>query len=400
MDIPLNYHLSSQIGALRRTVSDFKNNRLLKMDVNDITIEEVCSKKDPVFLKRYFLAKRELLKKEYKVKLFKTLIELVGEEKAFPFLEELADKDEYYFDVDSMAEEFKQIIPFIRVKQIRSLSEYSVDDLEREKDVKYVEFESEKTSEYMIYSRNEYIRIRNAFDDLLKDVPIAKKGDAKSEYEVYKILNDRISEKVKYHKGSSSKEIREERSLLALPNGQGVCLGKSRVLQYACMERNVDTHVIFGFIRDKRTDRLLRKLLEISAPNDGSAFEEHQKPDVNNLKIKLLPNTRMKYYERNRGGHAWTQTKIGGEWFNGDITNLNKKRCLLFSDDEFNKFGVSYFYENNSFADPHQPCQNSFAKQYQDLIKYINRKYDRRIISLSAIKRVIDLYRANKSRDK
>lgn len=187
--------------------------------------------------------------------------------------------------------------------EIKDTSELSIELLEVFPEITSVIFNNsndKENKEYLKYTREEYLEVKSVMNKLLAGVEKPKNGNFESEFQVFCEVASRLSNFIEYdyeardeiYKMRNGEEcdqekIRKSQNLIGglVANGSArnktVCAGYSRILMNALAEVGIDCKVVSGY----------------RASDYG-------------------------------GGHAWNQVKIGGQWFNFDLTWKRDEICI------------------------------------------------------------------------
>ena len=197
-----------------------------------------------------------------------------------------------------------------RFVQIEDISKISLEDLKKLPQNSII-----KTDEVVrnLYYKEEYIRVKQAMDEILDGIARPTKGNKKEELAATLELIKRLAMHISYDKFAISEEGKKDNKLQimcrnlygGLVNGQAVCLGYANILRSALKCLGIESAVILG----------------------------------NGIK--------------NLGGHAWNQVKIGEQWYNIDLTEERNEivrqgqalPSILKSDNEF-EYHTKIFKEN------------------------------------------------------
>ena len=197
-----------------------------------------------------------------------------------------------------------------RFVQIEDISKISLEDLKKLPQNSII-----KTDEVVrnLYYKEEYIRVKQAMDEILDGIARPTKGNKKEELAATLELIKRLAMHISYDKFAISEEGKKDNKLQimcrnlygGLVNGQAVCLGYANILRSALKCLGIESAVILG----------------------------------NGIK--------------NLGGHAWNQVKIGEQWYNIDLTEERNEivrqgqalPSILKSDNEF-EYHTKMFKEN------------------------------------------------------
>ncbi len=323
-------------------------------------------------IKKYYCAHKDYMSTEQKVYMLRAM------SNPSVFIDELIESGENYFVVSR----FKTI----NSQTIKKFSEISIEDLEKEQDVEYYSVESEDGYHYDIYSRKEIIEMRKGFEELFGDIPKAEPGNAKSEYEVFKMVFSRMAKNIKYDYysvtslGEKNYALLERRSNMygGLVDRHDVCSGKAKILKLALNEKGVKCDCNHGFLRSKALNNIIIKTYKL-----GTKEKEEKKLDyyaVEDIYRKEEDGFIRKRLTK-KGGHAWNQVTIGGVTFNCDVTNFSNPEKALMSDDEFKICGGHYYRRMESKKMIR--CPFSFRDTFPELVKGSG-------ISLRQIKDVVE----------
>ena len=197
-----------------------------------------------------------------------------------------------------------------RFVQIEDISKISLEDLKKLPQNSII-----KTDEVVrnLYYKEEYIRVKQAMDEILDGIARPTKGNKKEELAATLELIKRLAMHISYDKFAISEEGKKDNKLQimcrnlygGLVNGQAVCLGYANILRSTLKCLGIESAVILG----------------------------------NGIK--------------NLGGHAWNQVKIGEQWYNIDLTEERNEivrqgqalPSILKSDNEF-EYHTKIFKEN------------------------------------------------------
>ena len=221
--------------------------------------------------------------------------------------------------------------------EISHVTELNTKELEENENIKYVIIKG-TINEY--YSREDYLKIRKAIDEIIEGIPKVKKGDLPSELMTFKTLFKRLSS-IRYDNYAVSEEgdyncvlARTCRNLYGgLIEGTCVCKGYARILEECAL--------CLGF--------------EIVTVGGDLNIDTQE-------------------------GHAWNQIKIGGKWFNCDLTNYrnlayeNNARNfyeILQSNDEFLDYYEYYFDEYQNLRTCDITIEELLLREYVKLNAHI-----------------------------
>lgn len=170
-------------------------------------------------------------------------------------------------------------------KVIDSISELSLEDLEQNPDIERVKIvRRDENSIYYVdyYTKDEYVAIQKQFDEWFSDVEQPIKDDKQSELTAFLKIYKKIADEIAYddyavsEAGERDSELqRTSRNLKSIlsDNKSAVCAGFAEILRNALACKGIESRMIVG----------------LSEAEDDN-------------------------------GHAWNQVKIGGVWFNVDLT--------------------------------------------------------------------------------
>lgn len=242
---------------------------------------------------------------------------------------------------------------------VDKISEMSLEDLEHLPDDGIVRIKnSKKEGKTDYYSKAEFRAIKKVTDKILDGIERPEKNDEASELAVFKTICKRLAKHMSYDNAAirkknekNSKWQRDCRNLYGgLVQGKTVCAGYAYILAQMLTELGMEAQYIRG--------------------DDGKV------------------------------GHAWTQVKIGGKWFNTDLTWERDSILLmrgkvstrvLKSDRQFKNHNK---YSNNRTIREHQ-CVNSVngifnpkisAKEDVELGEKVKAMCERFCISTSDLK--------------
>lgn len=189
---------------------------------------------------------------------------------------------------------------------IESVKDLSIEQIEKQRNIKYIRI-TKKNSPVYYYSRDEYIKIRSSIDTILSKVGLPKKGDFDSELnafcEIFKLLSyisydyDAIKDT-----NINNWKMQERAGDLygGLIDGKTVCRGYAHILQQIFDMSGIESNIIIGEYGTRKWARILEKILGFV-----------------NIDCKTITDIANGY----KAGHAWNQVKIGGNWYNVDMTN-------------------------------------------------------------------------------
>lgn len=169
--------------------------------------------------------------------------------------------------------------------KIKNVAQLSLEELHENEKIQYVWIEGtedRKGSDY--YTREEYIQIRQAVDDILEGIEPPKKGDFNSELNAFCEIFKKLAH-IQYDEFAVSEEGK-----------------KDNKLQKTC--RNL----YGGLIQGKSICRGYAEILKNCLSCIG-------------IEAKCIRGIKEKDTKEEETGHAWIQVKIGGIWFNCDLTN-------------------------------------------------------------------------------
>ncbi len=167
--------------------------------------------------------------------------------------------------------------------EIKDLSELTLEQLEQNENIKYIILNSGGSLKLEGYTRKQYIEVRKAANRVIDEVKKPKKDDFKSELEAFKIIFKRLSH-IQYDEYAVTDEGSRDESLSVrcrnlyngLVEGKCVCVGYSQILKECLNLVGIESKVVYG---NREGEDII--------------------------------------------GHQWNQVKIGGVWFNCDLTNYN-----------------------------------------------------------------------------
>ena len=163
---------------------------------------------------------------------------------------------------------------------VDKISEISLEQLESLPEDGIVRIESlKKEDKYDYYSKSEFVAIKKVADKILDGIETPQKGDETSELAVFKTIYTRLAKQMSYDYAAIKKKNernkkwqRDCRNLNGLASGKTVCAGYACILVRMLNEMGMEAQYIKGQTKNDKT------------------------------------------------AHAWTQVKIGGKWFNTDLT--------------------------------------------------------------------------------
>lgn len=161
---------------------------------------------------------------------------------------------------------------------IGDVSQLSLEKLENMPDIQTINVSADGC---YIYTRDEYVRVRRRIDELLEGVQLPQKGSKYDEIEVFKEIYTRLAYEISYDIWATSSYTKDDdvlqencRNLYnGLINGCCVCMGYAEILRNVLSCVGIESRIIVAF------------------PQAGGE------------------------------GHAWNQVRIGGKWFDVDLTN-------------------------------------------------------------------------------
>lgn len=191
-------------------------------------------------------------------------------------------------------------------RTIGSLKDLSIEQIEKQREIKYVRIVQEGSSTYY-YTREEYIKIQKSIDTILSKVGMPKKDDFESELNAFNEIFKSLSY-IKYDKESIKSindnlwKMQERAGDLygGIIDGKTVCRGYANILKQTLDMIGIESRVVSGYCGPRKWAEFLRKMLKLV-----------------NIDSKIVND----FAEGNRPGHAWNQVKIGGKWYNVDLTN-------------------------------------------------------------------------------
>lgn len=163
---------------------------------------------------------------------------------------------------------------------VKNISELPIEALNSNPEISMIRVGRIENVRYDFYTKEEYIEIKNKMDKILDGINQPIIGDKDSELECFLEISKRLAMHMSYNKFAVQQEGKKDSELQrtcrdlygGLLDGECVCAGYAEILRNALACRGIEANYIRGL--DSET----------------------------------------------REGHAWNQVKIGGQWYNVDLT--------------------------------------------------------------------------------
>ncbi len=310
------------------------------------------------------------------------LVNALGEDTAglLQYLMSVEDYDTLKYITDyAKLTNYKEIL----AKNLISVNSFaSYDEIKQsgKVDFKFVEINGE------VYRKEEFEKLKDEALKMLEGIPFAEKGNSKSEYEVFKSIYRKVFKETKYDKKKARKHKMNKTSTRirsaygCIVDKKSVCEGNAKGLKLLLGERNIESKVVYGYLRSKTRNALIKQMIKHFWHEDVGLSSTQEA--VESGTIFEAPKTIMQYagqcfHDRYGGGHSWNQVKIGNTWFNCDVTNIANEEKALFGDKEYKLDNCGYYYAKD--------CDKEFCDiNREDFLRKMN--ISRRVISLKSIR--------------
>ncbi|MBR6253508.1 MAG: hypothetical protein IKR04_06715 [Clostridia bacterium] len=196
-----------------------------------------------------------------------------------------------------------------KIVEITDITKLNLEDLEKMPDDTMIRICGEYTGSWQrqLYTKDTYIKIVNKIDEIFGNIKSATKDDIKSEIITFmqvcsKICKIRFDERTMVRPGINDPELGVSSRNLegGVLDNTCVCEGYSELLRNALISKGIDAKFIKGTIKDGST-------------------------------------------------HAWNQVKIGGHWFNVDLTWAIKNHPELVNSE--NPFIIELLQTDEEFSE-------------------------------------------------